>query len=139
MSYDTYLAAFRKFLSEGMTYSEALDEFDTQALMRSCFAEMDRDRSILNDQESLFGLMIKGFRQMSDDADMEQAYELWGAGWTSEVPESYKSNSRDFWRQCPTMSLYWRAPSKRPGRPGRRYLSTNQAWRALQKQIPQNG
>lgn len=84
---------------------------------------------------ALFDLLVCAqFEQRNsvDGADYQQALELWQAGWTSESHEPYSDH---FWSQVQVMSWYWRAPSKRPGKPGRRYLSTNQAWNAFQRSL----
>lgn len=142
---DTYRDAFLKFLAEGMSYMEAEDQFDKSLLSAAIQAELDRGDSVqvfnmdpmgntnACGHETLFDLVVKASFERRNLHDFEtQAVPLMLAGWTMETPNP--TNSKDFWRQCQVMSLYWRAPSKRPGKPGRRYLSTNQAFRAMQKQ-----
>ncbi len=146
---DTYRDAFLKFIREGMSYAEALEQFDEDEWNRAVMKEMfDHDalldpvtrQWITNDSRglpALFQLSILANFQMSSKRDFEeQAVPLMIAGWTSEMPECYRHNSQDPWRQCPVMSLYWRAPSKRPGKPGRKYLSTQQAYNAMKKAKP---
>lgn len=143
---DTYRDAFLKFLSEGMSYTDALEQFEltkfqeaalTEMLTREARIDIISHEFVTNDERrapALFQLLTRAqFEQRSAIDFEEQATPLMLAGWTSEVPEGYKHNSGKFWRQCPVASLYWRAPSKRPGKPGRRYLSTNQAFNAMQK------
>jgi hypothetical protein len=143
---DTYRDTFLAFLAQGMTYSEALAEFDEQEFSREGMAEIFRHEAhielwshewITADERrlpALFSLLVRAQRERADAQDFEEkSVPLMMAGWTSEVPECYRHNSSDFWRQCPTMSLYWRAPSRRPGKPGRRYLSTNQAFNAMNR------
>jgi len=146
---DTYRDTFLKFLAEGMTHEEALAQFDYEKFSRAALAEMlsneavcVRDENwrtawVTNDSRklpALFALLLLAQRQQADTQDFErQAVPLMLAGWTSETPGVYRNNSTDPYRQCPVMSLYWRAPSKRPGKPGRRYLSTNQAFNAMKK------
>ncbi len=143
---DMYRDVFLKFIADGMTYDEALDQFDEDEWFRASMEEVFTDQAridvfgggfVTNDERklpALFALSCRAHRQRTDTREMqEQAIPLYMAGWTSEVPECFKNNSADFWRQCPVMSLYWRAPSKLPGKPGRRYLSTNQAYRAMMK------
>ncbi len=81
-------------------------------------------------------ISVKGRMDM-DDKDMEQALALTEAGWTSEDPRAVNSPHlpppKNIWEKTAVMSWYWRAPSKRPGKPGRRYNSTNQAWRAMMR------
>lgn len=145
MNADTYRDAFMKFLAQGMTYAEAFDEFSPLEWQRAAMQEVVDDEAIIeplthefvtNDERrlpTLFALSCRAMRQQQDVKDMEQAYELWGAGWTHEVPEPFQHNYKDFWRQCPVMSWHWRAPSKRLGKPGRRYFSTQQAFNAMQR------
>lgn len=114
-----------------MTHAEAFREFDEDAIRKAAWQEMESNPNAIHDENSLWGLCCKAGWEESNEKSLEQAHDLWQMGWTSEVPNP--SNSKDFWRQCHTMSLYWRAPSKRPGKPGRRYLSTNQAWRAMKR------
>lgn len=144
MSADTYRDSFLKFLSEGMTHAEALEQFDETLLRRAAVDELMEVgirihpvtyQQLLNDDRDLtplIDLLSLGEMQKRSQRDFEQqAVPLMLAGWTSEVPNP--TNRKDPWLQCQTMSLYWRAPSKRPGKPGRRYLSTNQAHNALMR------
>lgn len=134
MNADTYRDAFLLFIEQGMSYSEAREHFDAEEWFQATNQELEeRGREAWDDDHSLLNLGARAAWEKGAESDMEQAYELWAAGWTSEVPESCRNNSKDFWRQCRPMSWYWRAPSKRPPKPGRRYLSTNQAWLALQR------
>lgn len=124
---DTYRDAFLRMVGEGKSHAEALDEFDAKAWNAAMMAEIEQGTKTLLD------LSAMALREMADLENMGQAIELWTAGWTSELPEGYRHNSKDFWRQCPVMSWYWRRPPKRAGKPGRKFLSTNQAYRALQR------
>ncbi len=119
-------------LSDLVAETKKMDQPSLHAAIRE---EMDeRGREALKDATSLFCIMVAIGRQETNENDFEQqAAPLYLAGWTSEVSECYQTNSKDPWRQCPVASLYWRAPSKRPGKPGRRYLSTNQAFRAMER------
>lgn len=144
MNADTYRDAFLKFISEGMTHAEALEQFN-EAEFRHCAVQELMDvgiriepttfRQVTNDTCAnipLIDLLGLAEMQKRSQRDFEQqAIPLMLAGWTSEVPNP--TNRKDPWLQCQTMSLYWRAPSKRAGKPGRRYLSTNQAYNALLK------
>ena len=67
--------------------------------------------------------------------DMEKALELSAAGWTAEIEKHHTPHP--FTGSVDVMSWYWRAPSKRPGKKGRKYLSTNQAWNAYQRALAQ--
>lgn len=96
--------------------------------------EIDLGRTMLLDLAAVAG------REECDETAMEQATELWMAGWTSELPDSYKTPEaietakHDTWRRCAVMSWYWRRPSRRQGKPGRKYWSTNQAFNAMKKE-----
>ena len=116
---DTYRDAFRAFLAQGMTHSEALDQFETSEFMAAVLMQVENREGL-----ELFNLYCLAHREKSNEYDMEKALELWLAGWTSETPHV---------TQIDVMSWYWRAPSKRRGRPGRRYLSTNQAYNAMKR------
>lgn len=139
---DTYRDTFLKFLSDGMTHLEAYSQFCPVALNRAVAEEITSDAVQMHmgklitptGQVSLLELCSTALREADDEQTFEeQCIPLMLAGWTSEVPECYQNNSRDKWSQCPQMSLYWRSPSKRPGKPGRKYLSTNQAFNAMQR------
>ncbi len=142
---DTYRDAFLKFVREGMNHEEARDQFDADKLQAAVNAELERGDSVqvfsmdpigntnACGHETLFDLVVKASHEERNRKDFEeQATPLMLAGWTMETPNP--TNSKDFWRQTQVMSLYWRAPSKRPGKPGRRYLSTNQAFNAMRKE-----
>ncbi len=134
MNHDTYLTAFRRFLSDGMSYEEARNQFDPGLLQVALKSEMDLVPGIEN--WPLWDLCVKASFEERNRKDWEeQAVPLMLAGWAIEQPDGHKHNSKDFWRQPQAMSLYWRRPSRRPGKPGRRYLSTNQAYMAMQKEI----
>ncbi len=130
---DVYRDAFLKFMADGMSYAEAYEQFDEQELQAAHMAEIDAGEA--REDDSLFNLCVKANFERRNKQDFEeQAVPLMLAGWTMELPESHRHNSKDFWRQGQVMSLYWRAPSKRPGKPGRKYLSTNQAFNAMNRQ-----
>lgn len=136
ISIDTYRDAFLRFLSEGMTHAEALDQFDASEWNKAVCAELEDSGTridtatlelVTNDSRSLPALLALtsvAIRENSNTRDFQKATELWMAGWTSESPSK---------TQIDVMSWYWRAPSKRPGKPGRRYLSTNQAFSAMKR------
>lgn len=141
---DTYRDAFLKFLAEGMTHEEARAQFDEAELQAAVNAELERGDSVqvfnmdpmgntnACGRETLFDLVVKaGFEKRQRKDFEDQATPLMLAGWTMENVNP--NNSKDFWRQTQIMSLYWRAPSKRPGKPGRLYRSTQQAFNAMQK------
>lgn len=64
---------------------------------------------------------------------MPQVDALMSAGWKFELPEIVNRRDGENFR-CETepWQWYWRSPPKRPGSKGRRYLSTNQAFNAMQ-------
>ncbi len=132
---DTFRDAFLRFLADGKTHAEALEEFDFDDWNAVMMAEIEERGT-----RTLLDLCGCAMREEADARDMELAIELWLAGWKSEMPLGYTSPEaleaakHDPWRRCPVMSWYWRRPSRRAGKPGRRYLSTNQAWRALQRE-----
>lgn len=149
---DTYRDAFLRFRAEGMTYDEALSQFDEKDFTDAAMIELDSGLTrrvtfeedvlkagdfVTNDDRkmpALFDLLTHARHERRNGVHGEayrQALDLWQAGWTSESP---RPATNDFWAQVQVMSWYWRAPSKRRGLPGRKYLSTNQAWNALQRE-----
>ena len=96
-------------------------------LMTRIFAE---DGTI--DREMLDIAAREGHKQRND-ADMEKALELSAAGWTPELEPQHTPHP--FTGCVDVMSWYWRRPPRRKGSKGRRYLSTNQAWNALKKEV----
>lgn len=139
MNADTYRDAFLRFVAEGMTNAEALRQFDMKLWNDAMLSEQTWINPQTFEIEAhdglppLLTLAAKAGWEERNALDMEQAYDLWQAGWTSELADCFKHNSKSFWRQCPVMSWHWRAPSKRAAQPGKRYLSTNQAWRAMKR------
>lgn len=133
---DTYRDAFLRFMSEGMTAMDALAQFDPEEWKAAMWAEVELGEPRRYDPATFAWVTADGKPSLLDlqvlagleEAMLpdQQAIELWGAGWTSENPNPKYP--------CQTMSLYWRRPPKRAGKPGRRYLSTNQAWMALQRE-----
>lgn len=123
---EVYLTAFRRFLDEGMTPLEASKQFDKDKL-NSAWSDY------LGEPEAreLLDLCVLATGEEMDGRQADKALELWLAGWTSERPEG--SLRTDY------MSFYWRAPPKRPNKPGRRYLSTDQAFKAMKAQHPSAG
>lgn len=145
MNADVLRDSFLKFMADGMSYEEALEQFDQREFSNAALAEVESgeaictlDRGFVTNDErklpGLFELLIRANFQRRDSKDMEQAIELWTAGWTSEDPNPQLRKSGDFWLQCQTMSLYWRRPPRTKHRKGRLFLSTNQAWRAMKKE-----
>ena len=131
---DTYRDAFLQMLADGATYLEAYQKFDETMWREAMNTEIMCGGTKYNHKTfvyetkdgkpSLLDLASRAHGEERNLKDLEQAIELMGAGWVSERPNG---------APCQVMSLYWRAPSKRPPKPGRRYLSTNQAFNALKK------
>jgi len=123
MNADTYRDAFQIMLKQGKTPYEALQQFDRDRLnyaLRQGIREED-----VREAGSLFSLCVAAAIEEQDEKDMEQAIALWLAGWTSETPSPTQER---------VMSWYWRRPSRRKGKPGRLFLSTNQAFNAMMKE-----
>lgn len=144
--FDTLRDSFLRFLAEGMTHEEALEQFDEKeftaaamdelgggTLQRICTTEsiLDVGSFVTNDARqlpALFEMLCTAHgerRNGVQGANYQQALELWQAGWTSESERP----------DAQVMSWYWRAPSKRPGKQGRKYLSTNQAFNAMRRNL----
>jgi hypothetical protein len=119
---DVFIDAFNLLLAKGMTYMEALQEFDRAEWNKAMLSE---DASQY-DSRRMLELAGKAGREEMNARDMEQAMVLWLDGWKSEIPEGHKD--------LDVMSWYWRRPARREGKPGRRFLSTNQAYKALKKE-----
>ena len=67
---------------------------------------------------------------------LPQVDALLQAGWRFELPEIVNHNPpKHDWSHTFTepWQWYWRSPPKRAGSKGRRYLSTSQAFNALQR------
>ncbi len=79
----------------------------------------------------MFDLLARASYQESEKKDMEQALELSAAGWQAEIQPHHTPHP--FTGNVSVMSWYWRRPSKRKGKPGRLFLSTNQAFNALKR------
>lgn len=124
---DTFLA----LMKQGMTALEAYREFDPETWKKALRDEIDA--GILSDYrcraedggKSLLHYQSEMVWMEMDERDLDLAMELWGNGWTSETP--HKSQQHIF-------QWYWRRPSRRPGKPGRRFVSTTQAYNAMRKE-----
>jgi len=123
---DTYRDAFKAMLKSGMTPLEALHEFETEKFNAALLEELEiRKGDAWHDANSLLSLAARAGREESNQREMEKAIELWLAGWTSETPHSTQED---------VMSWYWRRLPRRKGKPGRRYLSTQQAYNAMKRE-----
>jgi hypothetical protein len=112
---------FHDLLSQGKTHAEVEAMFTRQQILDlMCF-----DGDVENRLEFL---KLCGLARMEqwNDFDMGKATELWLAGWTSETPHSSQKHM--------VMSWYWRRPPRTKNLPGRRYLSTDQAYNAMKKE-----
>lgn len=126
-SIDGLKDTFRLLVAKGHTPFEAFSMFDAGELWNMAMEEV-RERGPMEthaDSDSLICLCVSAQQEERDRKDLEeQAIPLWLAGWTSE-PQS---------KDAQVMSWYWRAPAKGKRPLGRRFLSTNQAFMALQRQ-----
>lgn len=132
---DIYRDAFLKFLKDGKSPLEALREFDQEEWRNALVAELESGAVRINPKTyraevhdglpSLLELGARASREQMNERDMEQAIELWLAGWTSETPHGSQQD---------IFSWYWRRPSRRPGKPGRKFLSTTQALNTLRRE-----
>lgn len=125
--------AFLKFLKDGHTAQEALEEFDRDEFNAALWAEIESGAVFYNRETfkletrdgkpSLLDLGGMAARARCDDEAMGQAYELWMAGWKNE-PVTPNSQA---------MSWYWRRPPRRKGSKGMLFLSTNQAFMHMRR------
>lgn len=120
MTADLALTLFRANLAAGMTHAEAATLFTPDDLRTALFSE----EFAPPEAHELLNLLGKAQREEMNDRDMDQAIELWLAGWKSETPHK---------TQTDVMSWYWRRPARTKTRPGRLFLSTNQAFSAMKK------
>lgn len=67
---------------------------------------------------------------------MPQVDALIMAGWRYELPEIVNRKDGETRMETEPWQWYWRSPPKRKGSKGRRYLSTTQAFNALQRATP---
>jgi hypothetical protein len=135
MNADTYRTAFLGFLDQGMTAGEALEQFDREDWNKAVTDELESHSVRINPttfglqtddgKPALCELSAMACRDRMNDRDMGLAAELWLKGWTSENPHGHP---RD------VFAWFWRRPPKRPGKLGRKYLSTQQAYNAMKKE-----
>lgn len=132
---DEIRTEFLLLLAHGMTHEEAYSCFDKKEFWIGIRQE-DRPE---DEENSLLTLASKaGFEERNRRNWEEEAVPLMMAGWTIEIPDSHRHNSKYFWRQQQVMSLYWRRPSRRQGKPGRKYNSTTQAFNAMMREQRSN-
>ena len=111
---------FKALLKQGMSPAEAKREFDPEQWKSAVSKAIDDEGA----ESELFQLAIRASHCERNERDMEQAIELWLAGWKSEKP----SENSDI------MSWYWRRPARRKGSKGMMFLSTQQAFNAMKKE-----
>lgn len=112
---------FRNLLSKGHTHGEIHEMFTREQISAALFP----DGKMPPASREFLDLLVVGGMELRNEKDMEKAIELWLAGWTSEKPAPTTSQ---------VMSWYWRRPPRTKKRPGRRYLSTDQAYNAMKKE-----
>ncbi len=83
----------------------------------------------------MLDLLARAGHIESAKRDMEMALTLTAAGWSAELTSAHLPHP--FTGNVPVMSWFWRRPPRRPGKPGRRYLSTQQAFNAYSKELAQ--
>ncbi|MEM6911068.1 MAG: hypothetical protein AAF555_05740 [Verrucomicrobiota bacterium] len=122
MDTDFLLDLLRAFQGQGMTHAEALEqveEDDWRSALQEALEEDGMDAPLCQ-------FCRRAFAEQSEMAALEQAMDLWGAGWTSEDP---MPTQNEVWQ------WYWRRPPRGKRKKGKRFLSTNQAWNALQREL----
>jgi hypothetical protein len=77
----------------------------------------------LRDNPANMAIAAEQVRRDANKAAEPQFRALLAAGWQFEVV----NDDDELWQ------FAWRRPGKRPGKPGRRFASTNQAFNALQR------
>lgn len=113
---------FKRYLLEGLTHSEAAQNFNQEHFREALF---EGEGPASPEQQELLTLFATAGREDMNARDMEQAIELWLAGWTSETPHE---------SQTDVMSWCWRRPPRTKSRPGKLFLSTQQAYNAMKKE-----
>lgn len=89
--------------------------------------------------ESALDYMDEGAKQVMLEIRancMPQVDALLAADWKFELPEIVNRKDGETHMGTEPWQWYWRAPAKRAGSKGRRYLSTQQAFNALQRGRP---
>ncbi len=79
--------------------------------------------SCFNCRSMVLDFLAEKQRAKAYRKDAEQVYALLAVGWTFEIPSVWSD----------PLSFYWRAPPKGKRALGRRYLSTNQAFNAMNR------
>ncbi len=123
MTPETAVEMVRLIMARGKTALEAFREFSDAEMGAAVNAELDAKQG--PGFGPLFELACEAGAEERDEKDMEQAVELWLAGWTSEKPSA----------SCAVMSWYWRSPPKGKRPRGKLHLSTNQAYRAMRRSL----
>lgn len=94
------------------------------ALQHSDFLRIENATAADVEDPERFAALCRQTRQEAIARDMVQVRALLAAGWKYELPDVHDPDP---------MSWYWRAPPKREGSRGQKYLSTNQAYNAMRK------
>lgn len=124
---DTIRDSFKIFLANGDSPLEAFQRFDREEFYRAAMEELSiRGHAAWMDADSLASLGLLAQQEEWNAKDMDQAIPLWAAGWTSQAPNLGQIER--------VMAWYWRAPVKGNRKLGRRYMSTNQAFMAMQRE-----
>ncbi len=133
MNADLILLCIGGHLANGMDMREAILEVGEEEVQAATF---QGEGIATNSRKRLLEcLAVKG-RMDRDDNDMEQALELTEAGWIVEESEYLmRTKPKNIWEKPAVMSWKWRRPSLSSGKPGRLFLSTNQAWRAMKREL----
>lgn len=109
-------------MNEGMTAREAIAEMGeeaVQAALRKCEA----DRTM----HGILAILADSERERQDEKDLDKALALWAAGWTTDQDRETAVGKRPL----PIYSWAWRRPAIPPRTTGRRFASTDQAYRNL--------
>jgi hypothetical protein len=122
MTPESALHILQRLMAQGKDAYEAVEAFGVPAFHAVMREEFETNSRFMSDP--LFDIAVEHSRKSCENWDFAQATDLWLAGWTSEAQSS---NSQ-------VMSWYWRRPARRKNIPGRRYLSTNQAWMAMRRE-----
>lgn len=126
------LTAIGICLAHEMDVREAIERIGEDRVQKS-WLEAPDPRG--DDAGRLLACMAAKSRMDADDEAMEQALVLTSAGWESIDPRpAHLPAPKNVMEKTAVASWKWRRPGKRPGRQGKLFLSTNQAWRALMRE-----
>ena len=124
MSPDGTLDLFIRFRNEGMTLTEAKNQFEAEDWNNSIRESL----KLRGTNHPLFQFAAQEGKEAAHDSALNsQCYELWMAGWVTE------ENGRD-----DAWAWYWRRPAKGNRKKGKLFLSTNQAFNSYKKDLKKN-